>query len=152
MPIEEVSETYFVCTKCKGLVEPRPFVIEEGKITEIQFLCTRCDSIVGYFRKVDITMTSDIDKEIQSFLVSSSDEGEGTIVKMINKMGKEFVSLYRLGDRCWGVEYRTYPKDNDIVYTSFIVRSETAGQAVCKAYMDWTAKKKLSEKEEEGKE
>ena len=47
-----------------------------------------------------MSIKNDIDKEIQNFLVSSSFENKGAIVKMINKMGNDFISLSHLGDSC----------------------------------------------------
>ncbi len=85
---------------------------------------------------------------IQPYISEIDHEGEGAIVEMINKMGKDFCSLSRLGDRCWEVVYHIH-RYNDIVrvFESYTKRSETVAQAVCGAYMEWTARKPSEERE-----
>lgn len=51
MGIEKITETYFVCAKCKGLVEPTPSYIVGNEVTEIQFVCLECHEVIGHFEK-----------------------------------------------------------------------------------------------------
>lgn len=88
------------------------------------------------------------DREIQSFLLSSSHEGEGTIVKMIHEMGKDFGSLERMVDGKWKVRSRIHRYPGSSFFESFENNANTVSQAVCGAYMQWEARKppKIKEK------